>query len=406
MNDLAVIDAQPIITTDQVAEQVQSIQDLMKRVMQQDQHYGCIPGCGDKPTLLQPGAQKIALAFGFAPEYTVERNDLPNAHREYEVTCRLLHRKSGNFVGEGVGVCSTMEGKYRFRSENTGRPVPQEYWHSRDNNLLGGPSYSPKKVDNKWVICHRVEHDNPADYYNTVKKMAKKRAYVDAVITATAAGDIFTQDLEDMPEVIGETARSDKPTKPETAIQQNRSKPTETKEPPTKTGESENDVYTITSVKLEKEGKGKKGPWKLFVIETAEGEIFRTFSQSDVNFAEQAVKDNFQVLIEYAENKYGKNIERMVKADEQASEDAPPLDEPIEMKLDARILSVTEREETSNGKPITAYVIETSWGRMGTYNEKIAADLKKLAGKDVPVCIQYREIKKGKLITKLEEIPF
>ena len=44
----------------------------------------------------------------------------------------------------------------------------------------------------------RVEHDNPADYYNTILKMAKKRAYVDAIITATACSDIFTQDLEEM----------------------------------------------------------------------------------------------------------------------------------------------------------------------------------------------------------------
>ena len=34
--------------------------------------------------------------------------------------------------------------------------------------------------------------------YNTVLKMAKKRALVDAVLTATAASDIFTQDLEDI----------------------------------------------------------------------------------------------------------------------------------------------------------------------------------------------------------------
>ena len=44
----------------------------------------------------------------------------------------------------------------------------------------------------------KVEHDNPADHYNTVLKMAKKRALVDAVLTATAASDIFTQDLEDI----------------------------------------------------------------------------------------------------------------------------------------------------------------------------------------------------------------
>src|SRR5690606_22905756 len=43
---------------------------------------------------------------------------------------------------------------------------------------------------------------NPADVANTILKMAKKRAQVDAVITATAASDIFTQDIEDLPEEV------------------------------------------------------------------------------------------------------------------------------------------------------------------------------------------------------------
>ncbi len=47
-------------------------------------------------------------------------------------------------------------------------------------------------------MARKLENDNPADDYNTVLKMAKKRALVDAVLTATAASDIFTQDLEDI----------------------------------------------------------------------------------------------------------------------------------------------------------------------------------------------------------------
>ncbi len=44
----------------------------------------------------------------------------------------------------------------------------------------------------------RKENPDIADTYNTVLKMAKKRAFVDASLTATAASDIFTQDVEDM----------------------------------------------------------------------------------------------------------------------------------------------------------------------------------------------------------------
>jgi hypothetical protein len=37
---------------------------------------------------------------------------------------------------------------------------------------------------------------------NTVQKMAEKRAFVSAVLMATGASDIFTQDLEDIPDLV------------------------------------------------------------------------------------------------------------------------------------------------------------------------------------------------------------
>lgn len=41
------------------------------------------------------------------------------------------------------------------------------------------------------------------DIRNTVQKMAEKRAFVSAVLMATGASDIFTQDIEDFPELVG-----------------------------------------------------------------------------------------------------------------------------------------------------------------------------------------------------------
>ena len=73
---------------------------------------------------------------------------------------------------------------------------------AKAQEMIGGKGFSVKKVDGKgWMIARggeKTEGDNPADHYNTVLKMAKKRALVDAVLTATAASDIFTQDLEDI----------------------------------------------------------------------------------------------------------------------------------------------------------------------------------------------------------------
>lgn len=194
-----------------ILEQKALIQDAMKSAMQDGQHFGKIPGCGDKPTLLQPGAQTILLLFRMNPDYDTDVIDLDRGHREYRIKCRLTN-SSGEFIGAGVGSCSTMEGKWRFRvapKQLTDREVPKGYWDLRKTDpkaaqvLLGGNGFSTKKNESGiWMIAEgtseKVEHDNPADYYNTCFKMAKKRALVDATLTRTAASDIFTQDVEDL----------------------------------------------------------------------------------------------------------------------------------------------------------------------------------------------------------------
>lgn len=182
----------------QLTQQVLSIQEMMKILMKKDTHYGCIPGCGEKPTLLKAGAEKLCLMFRLAATYKIESKEFENGHREYEIICILTHIPSGQVWGEGVGSASTLENRYRYKWENTGNPVPSEYWKTKDVQLLGGHQFSARKVAGKWLIFERIEHDNPADYYNTILKMAKKRAQVDACLTATAASDIFSQDLEDL----------------------------------------------------------------------------------------------------------------------------------------------------------------------------------------------------------------
>ncbi len=207
------------MTVQQVLGQVALIQQIMSTAMKDGEHFGRIPGCGDKPTLLKPGAEKLCLTFRLAPTYEVDERNYDRDHREYRVQCTLSSILTGSFLGQGVGTCSTMEAKYRFRTgmaEATDKPVPRTYWDLRAEDpakaqeLIGGKGFSVRKVDGKgWMIAkggEKVENDNPADSYNTVLKMAKKRALVDAVLTATAASDIFTQDLEDISANIAATA--------------------------------------------------------------------------------------------------------------------------------------------------------------------------------------------------------
>jgi hypothetical protein len=216
-NELAVYEERPL-TAIQLREQVNLIQDVMKEVMQEGQHYGVIPGCGDKPSLLKPGAEKLMFTFRLVADPEVEVFELYHptitGHREYRVKVKISSM-GGTYMGGGVGSCSTMEGKYRFRGgekTGTGKPIPKEYWNLRKDGknaeaqeLIGGHGFSHGKINGSWEICEigeKAEHDNPADFYNTCEKMGKKRALVDATLTVTAASDIFTQDIEEMTEVI------------------------------------------------------------------------------------------------------------------------------------------------------------------------------------------------------------
>ena len=190
-------------------EQVNHIQYVMKEIMKDGEHFGTIPGCGDKPTLLKPGAEKICMTFRLSPSYDIIRDHMPEGHREYQVTCTLTHIPTKQVFGQGVGSCTTMEGKYRFRRVERKCPECGIEAIIKGKQEYGGGWVCFKKkggCNKKWqdgdkiienLPSGRADHDNPADYYNTVLKMAKKRALVDAVLTATAASDIFTQDIEE-----------------------------------------------------------------------------------------------------------------------------------------------------------------------------------------------------------------
>jgi hypothetical protein len=192
-NDVAVYDVSKPLTLAQVKDQVHLLQEILKGVMTEGQHYGKIPGAGDKPTLLKPGAEKIMSTFQLWPDPEVEDLSFNDVIR-YRVKIKLINKVSGITEGAGVGECSTEEEKYKWRAV-----VSEDEWNATPE------SHKRIKFGKKWENNKQVGYQvkqirtNPYDLANTVVKMAKKRALVDAVLTATAASDIFTQDIEDMP---------------------------------------------------------------------------------------------------------------------------------------------------------------------------------------------------------------
>jgi hypothetical protein len=170
-----------------VMARVQLIHTVMEKVMQKDTHYGVIPG-SSKPSLLKPGAEVLATTFQLAPSITT---DIQRSEDAIRVTAHVsLHSvQSGLFLGEGVGECSTGEEKFKWRSsvsDEEFNSVPEDKRRIAYKKSKSGP-YTVKQV-----------RQNPDDMANTVLKMAKKRAFVDAILTVTGASDIFTQDVEDM----------------------------------------------------------------------------------------------------------------------------------------------------------------------------------------------------------------
>lgn len=171
------------MTREMVIAQTRKIQEIMEAVMIKDVHYGVIPGCGKKPSLLKPGAEKIASTFRMAIDPQVEDLSTNDCMR-FRVRAVATHMATGLYLGTGIGECSSNETKYKWRAGKG------KEWDETPEDR--------RRIKYEYDKTVKQVRTEPADEANTVLKMAKKRALVDCVLTVTAASDIFAQDLEDL----------------------------------------------------------------------------------------------------------------------------------------------------------------------------------------------------------------
>lgn len=204
---LAAIEGQRVptraMTASDMRAQVNLVQEVMQAVMKKDTHYGVIPG-SKKPSLYKPGAEVLAATFRIAVSYRVE--DLStDDHVRYRVTAIGTHQTSGIVLGDGMGECSSGEEKYKWR-----RAICEEEYEATPENRrrIKFGKYQGKVEKTKQV---RTE---PADQANTILKMACKRAQVAMTLNVTAASDIFTQDIEDLPEELRSEDQVAEPARP------------------------------------------------------------------------------------------------------------------------------------------------------------------------------------------------
>lgn len=359
------------LTANEIKSQVHLIQEVMRSVMKSGEHYGTIPGCGEKPSLFKSGAEKLSMTFRLLPRFDVQTTELPGGHREEKVVCTLV---TGNerFAGQGIGTCSTMETKYRYRKADLVCPECGKATIIKGKAEFGGGWLCYEKkggCGKKWtdddnpfagVSMDRVEHDNPADYYNTVLKMAKKRAHVDAIITATAASDIFAQDLEDLPGAANVT-----PTKEKAPIR-------EPKSTDSKGGGDSGEIIIESAVadvvvglnnnfdsSQPIKGKNWKERFGIKLADDPEGRTFGTFSSTIGQAAQSYMDAGMKVKCRVKQNGKYWNLEAIEADEDKGKPKASPPNPDDTRELET--ITMVEKVKVKDGR--YRFKITTDAGR-------------------------------------------
>jgi len=208
----------PQVKATELVERLDVIRDAMQTAMTRDVDYGVIPGTGTKPTLLKPGAEKLGVLFQLDVQLVNEKHWGPGDHLTVTSQATVFHFPTGARLGYGEGICSTREKKYAVRNEQRKCPDCGKATVIKGKAEYGGGWLCFKKKGGcgaKWpdgaeVIesqtTGEVENPDLPDSWNTVVKMAEKRARIDAVLAVTGASALFTQDLDDEVERAPESA--------------------------------------------------------------------------------------------------------------------------------------------------------------------------------------------------------
>ena len=137
---------------EQAKQRKEELDLFVQEVLIAEIDYGNIPKT-DKYCLFKSGAEKLCDLYGYGKRFELISRDVDSEkpYFAYEIKAVLFDGNTGQIVAEGVGCCNSKEKKYL--------------------------KYAP------------------FDTANIVLKMAKKRAFVDAVLTATRSSDVFSQDI-------------------------------------------------------------------------------------------------------------------------------------------------------------------------------------------------------------------
>ncbi|WP_051302520.1 hypothetical protein [Salibacterium aidingense] len=159
-----------VVSSSESKQRIEELQTFVQDCMVKGVDYGSVDGFS-KPTLLKPGAEKLCDVFGFSKTADVVNRieQWESGIFAYEVKMTLVRKDNGGIEAEGLGFCNSKESSF--------------------------------------------QQQDPYTIVNTVLKMAKKRALIDAVLSATRSSGIFTQDIEDIQKPKNRSSAEDKATR-------------------------------------------------------------------------------------------------------------------------------------------------------------------------------------------------
>src|SRR6266576_5362547 len=257
----------------QTVQKHKEIRHFIRRMLKNGIDYDEIPGTNGK-TLLQPGAEKIALWLKVRPYFDTVESDLGLGHIENVIRCHLLPtlvydlimqviEKGGSDVDKAVKAiiqaselsnasasCSTMETNFRYRwadmRDEEGNPIKPNKLEASRKIAVNMARWIPAKMKNGqivamtptdkkqkmpaeyWIYQERVENPNIYDERNKVRQMGEKRAFVKSIKRMGALSQVFQEDPNEWPETLD--VRPEKPPEePFVAGQVERNEPTQPK---------------------------------------------------------------------------------------------------------------------------------------------------------------------------------
>ena len=179
----------PAMPLPEFVTHLRALEEFIKQALVPGVDYGQIPGT-QRPVLLKPGAEKLALRFGFVKQARlvekIEDWETPFFYYRYHVELYLQSKEGERYlVAEADGSANSKESKWAYRWVPKGQ-VPEGL----------DPETLPKRMSGKTVL-YQIPNPEIFSLVDTIQKMAYKRAFVAAVRLATATSGVFAEETEE-----------------------------------------------------------------------------------------------------------------------------------------------------------------------------------------------------------------